>query len=143
MGATVRRFLSRGPGHPRPEDEILLALVPADTFVPYETVRDWLLDAWRAEDTHWVGITATDWPWALVCAESAAVAFALRNAIQRQVLVCTSVRLDEPERPTRLAGLGRVLARRLGFAPPPAPPAVPAQSRAEREAAAVLDALGF
>ena len=143
MGATVQRFLSRGPGDPMPEDEILLELVPEGAFVPYKDVQLLLVAARRTEDADWLGVTATEWSWVLLLVDSATASVALRRAIDRGVLICMSVRIDAPAPHSRLGAFWAHLARRLGFAPAHAPPPLPAHSRAETEAAAVLDTLGF
>jgi hypothetical protein len=143
MGATVWRFLSRGPGAPLPDDEILLEMVPAGVFVPYKDVQQRLVAARRAEDTDWLGVTASEWGWIQLLVDSAAVSVALRQAIDRRVLICTAVRVDSPALHARLAAFCASIFRRLGFAPARPPQAQPVHSRAETEAAAVLDALGF
>jgi hypothetical protein len=143
MVAPAHRFLSRGPGVPRPEDELLLALVPPGVSVPYQYVYDELVALRQAEVLDWFTVTPDIWGWALMSTRTSSVSIEMANAISRRVLVCSTVVEDVPERLSLFAVLCRALRRLFGRAGGPVQTAAPSPSRVVCEVSAILDALDF
>ncbi len=146
MGTPAHRYLSRGSGNPLPSDDLLLTLVPPNTYVPFEHVYRELLAVRQEQALDWVGTTPDTWCWAILSAKGVGVSIEVKNAIQRHVLVCLSSQPEPPVRRSWLAALRATIGRLLGFRsrPAQAAPAEGEQSpRVEREAAAILAAHRF
>jgi hypothetical protein len=147
VGASSSRYLARGPGTPLPGDDLLLALVPPNAYVPYERVYNELLAVREEELAEWTAATPDEWGWALLMARGVGVTIQIRSAIQRRVLLCLTVPSEAPPRhpPGVGAALRKEIAEFFGALrrKPQTQPHEPALSRAEREAAAILDAHRF
>ena len=149
MGTSAHRYLSRGSGQPLPSDDLLLTLVPPNTYVPFEDVYYELLAVRQEEALDWVATTPDTWYWAILSAKGVGVSIEVKNAIKRHVLVCLTSQPEPTPRASWPAALrtaigrllGALVARRKPVQPAPVEPELP--PLIEREAAAILEAHRF
>jgi hypothetical protein len=143
MHVSPRRFLSRGPGVPVPDDQALLSLVPVGELVPFDQVLMQLTDIRLGELSPWVWVAPGDCSWPPLWEYRVAADIEIRRSIGRRVLELTISEVEAPKSPSFLALLSGSIGAVLMSLCHLAPGRLAAPSRVQREADSIVQALRF